>query len=89
VKAYFLSEPNYEPLRKGSLWIEPLIGEAKDFHPLRRFFLNGLHKVNIEGMMIAVGQKLKRLIKHCIKRLYSLVNFCFPTFFLQEPELFQ
>jgi hypothetical protein len=38
VKAYFLSEPNYEPLRKGSLWIEPLIGEAKDFHPLRRFF---------------------------------------------------
>jgi hypothetical protein len=46
------------------VWVEPLFGEAKDFHRLRRFRLRGLHKVNIEGMMVAAGQNLKRLIKH-------------------------
>jgi len=30
--------------------------------------------VNIEGMMIAAGQKLKRLIKHRIKKLFSLAQ---------------
>ncbi|MFC1879529.1 transposase [Chloroflexota bacterium] len=44
--------------------VEPLFGEAKDYHRLRRFRLRGLMKVNIEGVMIAAGQNLKRLIRH-------------------------
>jgi hypothetical protein len=50
-----------------------LFGEAKDFHRLRRFRLRGLHKVNIEGMMIATGQNLKRLIKHRLEKLCSFL----------------
>jgi len=51
---------------------------AKDFLRLR-----GLHKVNIEGMMIAAGQNLKRLIKHRIEKLCFwaryLISRLFPT----------
>jgi len=65
------------------VWVEPLFGEAKDFHRLRRFRLRGLHKVNIEGIMIAAGQNLKRLIKHRLKKLcllaQNLVSLLFPT----------
>jgi hypothetical protein len=50
-------------MRKRALWTEPLFGEAKQFHQMRRFRLRGLTKVNIEGVMIATGQNLKRLIK--------------------------
>jgi hypothetical protein len=56
------------------VWVEPLFGEAKDFHRLRRFRLRGLHKVNIEGMMIAAGQNPKRLIKHHLEKLCSLAQ---------------
>jgi hypothetical protein len=45
----------------------------KEFHRLRRFRLRGLKKVNIEGMMIAAGQNLKRLIKHRLGGLCSSV----------------
>jgi len=64
VKAYHETEAYKKASRKRSVWVEPLFGEAKDFHRLRRFRLRGLHKVNIEGIMIAAGQNLKRLIKH-------------------------
>lgn len=50
-------------MRKRAVWVEPLFGEAKDFHRLRRFRLRGLVKVNIEGLMVAAGQNLKRLIQ--------------------------
>jgi transposase len=46
--------------RKRKVWIEPLFGEAKQWHGLRRFRLRGLAKVNIEGLLIATGQNLKR-----------------------------
>jgi hypothetical protein len=49
-----------------------LFGEAKDFHRLRRFRLRGLLKVNIEGVMVAAGQNLKRLIKHKSSELFCL-----------------
>ncbi len=52
--------------RKRSVWVEPLFGEAKQFHGLRRFRLRGLWKVNIEGVLTAAGQNLKRLLK-CLK----------------------
>ena len=57
--------PAYEKaLRKRKVWMEPLFGEAKVLHGLRRFRLRGLHKVNMEGLMVAAGQNLKRLLKH-------------------------
>jgi hypothetical protein len=49
-------------MRKRAVWVEPLFGEAKDWHGLRRFRLHGLAKVNIEGLRIAAGQNLKRYL---------------------------
>ncbi|QRN82616.1 transposase [Chloroflexota bacterium] len=49
---------NKKASRKRSVWVEPLFGETKEFHCLRRFHLKGLHKDNIEGMMIAAVQNL-------------------------------
>jgi transposase len=46
--------------RKRKVWIEPLFGEAKQWHGLRRFRLRGLANVNSEGLLIATGQNLKR-----------------------------
>lgn len=69
VKAYHQTDAYKKASRKRSVWVEPLFGEAKDFHRLRRFRLRGLQKVNIEGMIIAAGQNLKRLIKHCLEKL--------------------
>ncbi len=37
-------------------------GEAKQGHGMRQFRLRGLQKVNMEGLMIAAGQNLKRLL---------------------------
>jgi hypothetical protein len=47
-------------MRKRQVWVEPLFGEAKDWHGLRRFRLRGLWKVNCAGLLIAAGQNLKR-----------------------------
>ncbi len=49
-------------LRKRQVWVEPLFGEAKEWHGLRRFRLRGLEKVNIEAVLTAAGQNLKRLV---------------------------
>ena len=51
-------------LRKRHVLLESLFGEAKQWHGLRRFRLRGLHKVNTEGLMVAAGQNLKRLLRH-------------------------
>jgi transposase len=83
VKAYHETKAYKKAMRKRSVWVEPLFGEAKDFHRLRRFRLRGLQKVNIEGMMIAAGQNLKRLIKHRLEKLCFciriLISHRFPT----------
>jgi len=50
-------------LRKRQVWVEPLFGEAKQWHGGRRFRLRGLEKVNIEGLLKAAGQNIKRLLK--------------------------
>jgi hypothetical protein len=63
VKGYHETEAYKKAMRKRGVWVEPLFGEAKQFHRLRRFRLRGLIKVNIEGIMVAAGQNLKRLIK--------------------------
>ena len=48
--------------RKRQVWVEPLFAEAKEWHGLRRFRLRELMNVNIEGLLIAAGQNLKRLL---------------------------
>jgi hypothetical protein len=50
-------------LRKRHTLLESLFGEAKVLHGPRRFRLRGLHKVNMEGLMVAAGQNLKRLLR--------------------------
>ena len=62
VRSYRGTEPYEKALRKRSVWVEPLFGEAKDWHGLRRFRLRRLWRVNIEALRIAAGQNLKRLI---------------------------
>jgi transposase len=49
-------------LRKRRVWVEPLFAEAKDWHGMRRFRLRRLQKVNIEALLIASGQNVKRLL---------------------------
>jgi hypothetical protein len=70
VKAYHQTEVYKKASRKRSLWVEPLFGEAKDIHRLRRFRLMCLQKVNIEGMTLAAGQNLKRLIEYRMERFF-------------------
>jgi len=45
------------------VWVEPLFGEAKEWHGMRRFRLRRLWRVNCEALVIAAGQNLKRLLK--------------------------
>ncbi len=63
VRGYHETEPYKKAMRKRQVWVEPLFGEAKEWHHLRKFRLRGLAKVNIEGQLIAAGQNLKRWLK--------------------------
>jgi transposase len=62
VRGYHETEDYKKAMRKRKVWIEPLFGEAKQWHGMRQFRLRGLQKVNMEGLMIAAGQNLKRLL---------------------------
>ena len=59
VRTYHATPAYQKAMRKRAVWVEPLFGEAKDWHGLRRFRLRGLAKVNSEALMIAAGQNLK------------------------------
>jgi len=72
--AYRQTEEYRKAMCKRSVWVEPLFGEAKEFHHLRRFRLRRLLKVNIEGVMVAAGQNLKRLLKHRMRILLFFVQ---------------
>ena len=50
-------------MRKRSVWIEPLFGEAKQWHQFVQFRLRRLLNVNIQALLIAAGQNIKRLLK--------------------------
>jgi transposase len=63
VRAYQDTEAYQKALRKRLVWVEPLFGEAKQWHQRVRFRLRGLRRVNIEGVLTAAGQNLKRLLK--------------------------
>ena len=62
VKGYHETEAYRKALRKRQVWVEPLFGEAKQWHGLGRFRLRRLRRVNTEALLIATGQNLKRLI---------------------------
>jgi len=62
VRGYHETEAYKKAMRKRKVWIEPLFGEAKQWHGMRQFRLRGLKKVNMEGLLIAAGQNLKRLL---------------------------
>jgi hypothetical protein len=62
VRAYRGSAPYEKALRKRKVWVEPMFGEAKEWHGMRRFRLRTLRGVNIEALMIAAGQNIKRLL---------------------------
>jgi transposase len=73
-ESYRQTEAYLKAIRKRSVWVEPLFGEAKEFHRLRRFRLRRLLKVNIEGVMVAAGQNLKRLMKHHLQSFFLFSN---------------
>ena len=62
VRGYHGTEEYQKAMRKRKVWIEPLFGEAKQWRGMRQFRLRGLKKVNMEGLFIAAGQNLKRLL---------------------------
>lgn len=64
VKGYHETDEYQKSMRKRGVWVESLFGEAKQFHRLRRFRLRRLKNVNIEGLMVAAGQNIKRLLKY-------------------------
>ena len=63
VRAYHQTAAYEKAMAKRKVCVEPLFGEAKDWHGLSRFRLRGLWKVNAEALLIATGQNLKRLLR--------------------------
>lgn len=64
VRRYHETAACRSAISKRKVWVEPLFAEAKTLHGLRRFRLRGIEKVNMEGLMTAAGQNLKRLLRY-------------------------
>ncbi len=64
VRGYHGTDACMRAIRKRKVWVEPLFAEAKTLHGLRRFRLRGIEKVNMQGLMTAAGQNLKRLLRY-------------------------
>lgn len=62
VRSYHATEAYKKAMRKRQVWVEPLFAEAKEWHGLRRLRLRGLMNANIQGLLIAAGQNLKRFL---------------------------
>ncbi len=60
VRTYHATEAYKKAMRKRQVWVEPLFAEAKDWHGLRRMRLRGLANANVQGLLAAAGQNLKR-----------------------------
>jgi len=63
VKGYHQTFAYQKAMNKRKVWIEPLFGEAKQWHGMRRFRLRRLWRVNCEALVTASGQNLKRLLQ--------------------------
>ncbi len=59
-KGYAETATYQKAMRKRAVWVEPLFGEAKQWHNLRWFRLRRLWRVNTESLLVAAGQNLKR-----------------------------
>jgi transposase len=62
VRGYHLTAAYQKAMRKRKVWVEPLFAEAKAWHGLRRLRLRGLQNANIQGLLIAAGQNVKRFL---------------------------
>jgi hypothetical protein len=62
VRGYHITDIYQKAMRKRKVWVEPLFAEAKEWHGLRRLRLRGLLNANIQGLLIAAGQNLKRFL---------------------------
>ena len=62
VRGYHGTKDYRRAIGKRKVWVEPLFAEAKDWHGLHRFRLRGLKRVNMEALLVATGQNLKRLL---------------------------
>lgn len=62
VRAHHDTEACKKAMRKRQVWIEPLFGEAKQWHGMERMRLRMLERVNCEVLITASGQNIKRLL---------------------------
>jgi len=62
VRAYRQTEPYEKALRKRRAWVEPMFAEAKEWHGMRKFRLRRLWRVNVEALVTAAVQNIKRLL---------------------------
>jgi hypothetical protein len=62
VRAYRQTEPYKKALCKRKVWVEPMFAEAKEWHGMSRFRLRRLWRVNVEALVTAAGQNIKRLL---------------------------
>jgi hypothetical protein len=62
VRGYHSTAAYQKAMRKRKVWVEPLFAEAKEWHGLRRLRLRGLLNANIQGLLVAAGQNLKRFL---------------------------
>lgn len=62
VKGYYELEAYKKAMRKRKVGIEPLFGEAKQWHDMERMRLRMLEIVNCEALITASGQNIKRLL---------------------------
>jgi Transposase DDE domain/Transposase domain (DUF772) len=63
VRAYHETEACKKAMRKRQVWIEPLFGEAKQWHGMGRMRLRTLERANCEVLISASGQNIKRLLE--------------------------
>lgn len=60
VQGYQTTPAFAKAMRKRSIWVEGLFAEAKQWPGLDRFRLRQLANVNLQALLIAAGQNLKR-----------------------------
>jgi Transposase DDE domain len=62
VRGYHATEAYQRAMRKRKVWVAPFFAEGKAWHGLRRLRLRGLENANVQGLLIAAGQNLKRFL---------------------------
>jgi hypothetical protein len=62
VRGYHATAAYQKGMRKRQVRVEPLFAEAKAWHGLHRLRLRGLQNANIQGLLIAAGQNVKRFL---------------------------